>query len=203
MKIAGAMIMADEIDVLDRREQALRLRHQGLSYRKIAASLGVSVDMVQEDFRALRLDWLRRVARNRAAWMAEVLSDVEMVRRIALEDYLASDKPSMEKSLETSEKAGEKRRLRKKTLRRDPRLLSLVLECDKQRAAILGLGDKVALDHSEALLGKKRPKLLVIRDRQQASDLVDITRLLEVECAEPVQDGEVVDGAVPFPEPSE
>jgi hypothetical protein len=122
--------------------------------------------------------------------MADLLSDVEMVRRIALADYLDSDKPSRENSVETSEKAGEKRRTRKKTQRRDPRLLSIVLECDKHRAALLGMGDKAAVARTDEVLGKQRPKLLVIRDRQQASDLVDITKLLEVEYTEPLTEAE-------------
>jgi hypothetical protein len=66
--------------------------------------------------------------------------------------------------------------------------------------AILGIGDRAARDSVDEFLGKKRPKLLVIRDRQQARELVDITKLLEIESLEPVQDGEVVDGQVIFPE---
>jgi len=195
--------LADEIDILERREHAIRLRHEGLTYRDIAKRLNVSIDTVQADFRALRTDWLRRIARNRAVWMSEILADVMALRAMAIEGYLRSIKPSMEKSVETSEKAGEKRRVRKKTKNYDPRFLSIALDCDKQRMAILGFGDKALVDRVDEMTGKKRPKLLVIRDRQPASDLLDITRLLEVECAEPVQDGEVVDGAVPFPEPSE
>ena len=191
--------LAEEVLVAERRDKVMILRHKGLRYRDIAEECGVSLETVQSDFRAIRADWLRRIARHRAAWMADLLSDVEMVRRIALEDYLASDKPKRGDMVENSDK-GTKRRRSRKEMRRDPRFLSIVLECDKHRAALLGMGDKTALDRADEILGKKRPKLLVIRDRQQASDLVDITKLMEIESLEPVQDGEVVDGQVIFPE---
>ena len=198
MRVANMMVMADELEVLERRENAIRLRHQGCTYREIAKQLGVSIDIVQEDFRALRNDWLRRIARNRSVWMSEVLSDIMSVRAMALEGYMRSTKPSLEVMDEDGEKGGKTRKTRK-TRNYDPRFLSIALDCDKQRAALLGLGDRAAVDRVDEMLGKK-PKLLVIRDRQQAKDLVDITRLLEVESLEPVQNGEVVDGQVLFPE---
>jgi len=198
MRVANMMVMADELEVLERRENAIRLRHQGCTYREIGKQLGVSIDIVQEDFRALRNDWLRRIARNRSVWMSEVLSDIMSVRAMAIEGYMRSTKPSLEVMDEDSEKGGKTRKTRK-TRNYDPRFLSIALDCDKQRAALLGLGDRAAVDRVDEMLGKK-PKLLVIRDRQQAKDLVDITRLLEVESLEPVQDGEMVDGQVIFPE---
>lgn len=193
--------MADEIDVLERREEAIRLRHEGLSYRDIARKLNVSVSIIQEDFRAIRNEWLRRIARNRAAWMTEILSDVLSVRKMAIEGYKQSANPQKENSGETggktSENATPKRRWRKKTRNYDPRFLAIAQEADRQRAAILGIGDKAAVENIDQTLGKKRPKLLVVRDREQAGQLVDVSRLLELEFAKPeAAQEDTVDGTV-------
>jgi hypothetical protein len=194
--MANTIALADEIDVLERREHALRLRHQGGTYRDIARELGVSVDIIQEDFRALRNDWLRRIARNRAVWMSEILSDIMSLRAMAIEGYMRSVKPSKENMQEDSEKGSRSRRTRK-TKNFDPRFLSIALDCDKQRAAILGLGDKAAVDRVDEMLGKKRPKLLVVRDREQASQLVDVSKMLELEFSEPLAAPEdTVEGGV-------
>jgi hypothetical protein len=146
--------------------------------------------------RYIRAEWQRKVARNRAVWMADVLQDIEDVRSLAIDSFLKSDQPTREKSVETSEKGTKSRRARK-TRQRDPRFLAIALECDKQRAAILGLGDKAAVERVDEMLGKKRPKLLVVRDRAQASQLVDVSKLLELEFAKPeTAQEDTVDGMV-------
>lgn len=188
--------VADGLDILERREKAIRLRYQGANYRTIAKECGVSLDTVNSDFRALRQEWLVKIARNRSVWMSEILSRIDYVREMAIQSFLASDKPTREVMDETSEKGSRNRRTRK-TRGKDPRYLSIALECDKQSAAILGLGDKAAVDNVDGIIGKKRPKLLVVRDRDQASQLVDVSKLLELEFSEPLAASEdTVEGGV-------
>ena len=194
--------MADEVDVLERRDKVVTLRSQGFSYRDIASACGVSIETVSADLKIARAGWLAKIARKKAAWMAEVLSDIETVRRVAWGDYLKSGDPMQETSVETSEK-GTKRRRARKQRKRDPRYLAIIQEADKQRAAILGLGDKAAQDRVDEMIGRKRPRLLVVRDRQQVQDLVDITELVELDIREapmPDQQGDTIDGAVQSPD---
>jgi len=194
--------LADEVDVLQRRERVVRLRSQGSSYREIADACGVSVETVSADLKIARAQWLAKIARNKAAWMAEVLTDIQTVRSVAWEDYQTSGDPMQESSVETSEK-GTKRRRARKQRKRDPRYLSIILDADKLRAAILGLGDKAAQDRVDEVIGKRRPKILVVRDRRQLQDLVDVTKLVELDIREapmPDQQGDTIDGAVQSPD---
>jgi len=177
-------VIEDDLVVLERREAVLRLRSRGQTLAQIAQALSVDVNAVHKDIVALRQDWQRRVARNRAVWMAEILSDIQHVRQVAFDEFYNSDQPEKEQSVEDSDK-GRKTRRSKKTRRRDPRYLSIVQEADKQRAAVLGLRDTAAKEAGDDLLLGKPPKLLVIRDREQASQLVDITEMLNIEMAEP------------------
>lgn len=197
--------LAEDVDLLERREKVLRLRHQGGSYRDIAKACGVSLDTVYSDFRAMRQEWLRKIARARSVWMSELVGRVESLRELALQKFAESSDSTLEKSVESSEK-GTKRRRARKWHKNDPRYLSIALECDKQCAAILGLGEKAAVDRVDEMLGKRRPKLLVVRDRAQASQLVDVSKLLELEFAKPEApqddtiDGEILpDGGQPVP----
>jgi hypothetical protein len=189
-------VVDNDVEILERRARIISLRSQRYSMPQIAAACGISVSQVQQDLRYIRAEWQRKVARNRAVWMADVLQDIEDVRSLAIDSFLKSDQPTREKSVETSEKGTKSRRARK-TRQRDPRFLAIALECDKQRAAILGLGDKAAVERVDEMLGKKRPKLLVVRDRAQASQLVDVSKLLELEFAKPeTAQEDTVDGMV-------
>ena len=193
------VITDNDIQTLERRETVIRLRAQRMSLPQIARQIGCSPSIVQQDLRYIRAEWQRKVARNRSIWLADILAEIEQIREIALNEFFESDKPTKENMVENGEKGSRNRRSRK-TRGKDPRYLAICQEADKQRVAILGIGDRAARDSVDEFLGKKRPKLLVIRDRQQARDLVDITKLMEIESLEPVQDGEVVDGQVIFPE---
>lgn len=179
----------NEVPVLQRREKAVRLRAQGQSIRAISSQLGVSIPVVQEDLRWVKQDWLRRIARNKAAWMAEVLGEIAEVAATAWEDYLASGAATRENSVETSEK-GTKTRRSRQTRKRDPRYLSIIIDATKFKASILGLGDKTAIDRVDDVLGKRQPKLLVVRDRAQLADLIDITQMVELDIRGPKSYGD-------------
>lgn len=161
-----------EISAWERREKVVRLRSQGTSVPRIAKECGTSTFTVQDDLRLVRAEWLRMVARNKAAWMAEALSDLNTLIRTAWEDYLGVGETVLGDT-----PRGRTRRRKKK----DPRLLTVIADALKQRNAILGLGDQAAKDRMDEVLSKRTPKLLVIRDRQQAQDLVDVTQLVELD----------------------
>jgi hypothetical protein len=179
----------DEVPILQRREKAVRLRAQGQSIRAISSQLGVSIPVVQEDLRWVKQDWLRRIARNKAAWMAEVLGEIAEVAATAWEDYLASGAATREKAEETSEK-GTKSRRSQKTRNRDPRYLSIIIDATKFKSAVLGLGDKTAVDRVDDVLGKRQPKLLVVRDRAQLAELIDITQMVDLDIRGPKSYGD-------------
>lgn len=121
--------------------------------------------------------------------MAEVLGDLETLITVAWEDYLASDGATKENVIETSEKGTKTRRARK-TRKRDPRYLGIIVDASKFKASILGLGDKAAVDRVDETLGKRQPKLLVVRDRAQLETLVDITQLVELDIRGPKSAGD-------------
>jgi len=121
--------------------------------------------------------------------MAEVLGEIAEVAATAWEDYLASGAATRENVEETSEKGTKSRRSRK-TRRRDPRYLSIIIDATKFKASILGLGDKAAVDNVDAAIGKRQPKLLVVRDRAQLETLVDITQLVELDIRGPKSAGD-------------
>jgi hypothetical protein len=179
----------DEVPILQRREQVVRLRAQGQSVRAIASQVGTSIQVVQEDLRWVKQDWLRRIARNKASWMAEILGELAAVAAIAWEDYLASGAATRENSVETT-KLGTKSRKSRKTRKRDPRYLSIIIDAEKFKSSILGIGDKTAVDRVDEVLGKKQPKLLVVRDRAQLQDLVDITQMVELDIRGPKSFGD-------------
>lgn len=179
----------NEVPVLQRREKAVRLRAQGQSIRAISTQLGVSTQTIQDDLRWVKQDWMRRIARNKAAWMAEVLGEIAEVAATAWEDYLASGAATRENVVETSDKGTKSRRSRK-TRNRDPRYLSIIVDATKFKAAILGLGDKAAVDRVDETLGKRQPKLLVVRDRAQLETLVDITQMVELDIRGPKSTGD-------------
>lgn len=178
-----------DLPALQRREIAVRLRSQGLSLRAIANQVGVSIQQVSQDLKWVRQEWMRRIIRNKAAWMAETLERLDTLTAVAWEKFYASDAASVEKSVETSEKGTKSRRSRK-TRKCDPRFLSIVLDTEKFRANILGLGDKAAVDRVDETLGKRQPKLLVVRDRAQLETLVDITQLVELDIRGPKSAGD-------------
>lgn len=179
----------NEVPVLQRREKAVRLRAQGQSIRAISSQLGVSTQTIQDDLRWVKQDWMRRIARNKAAWMAEVLGEIAEVAATAWEDYLASGAATRENSVETT-KLGAKTRKTTKTRKRDPRYLSIIIDATKFKASILGLGDKAAVDRVDETLGKRQPKLLVVRDRAQLETLVDITQMVELDIRGPKSAGD-------------
>jgi len=197
------VITDNDVQTIQRRDLVLRLRSQGCSLPQIAKECGISLSLVQFDLRVIRADFLKIVARNSATWMSEVIGQLDTIIRVGWEDYLQSDKPAKETMVETSEKGTKSRRSRK-TRKRDPRYLAIVKDAIKDKASILGLGDKASVDRIDETLGKRRPKLLVVRDRSQVQDLVDVTKLLELEFQKPsspgqedndgVIDGQVIDG---------
>jgi hypothetical protein len=121
--------------------------------------------------------------------MAEVLGEIEEVAATAWEDYIASGEATVENAVETSEKGTKTRRARK-TRKRDPRYLSIIIDATKFKSAVLGLGDKAAVDRVDDMIGKKQPKLLVVRDRAQLESLVDITQLIELDIRGPKSAGD-------------
>jgi len=113
-----------------------------------------------DDLRLVRGEWLRMVARNKAVWMAEALSDLNTLIRTAWEDYLGIGETVLaEHSKSRNPSAQEKKILG---------CLTVIADMLKQRNAILGLGDQAAKGSLDEVLSKRTPKLLVIRDRQQA-----------------------------------
>ena len=179
----------DEVSVLQRRETAVRMRSQGQSLRAIASQVGVSIQQVSQDLKWVRQEWMRRIIRNKAAWIAETLERLDTLTAVAWEKFYASDAASVEKAVETSEKGTKSRRSRK-TRKCDPRFLSIVLDTEKFRANILGLGDKTAVDRVDEVLGKKQPKLLVVRDRAQLESLVDVTQMVDLDIRGPKSYGD-------------
>lgn len=166
----------DEVFILQRREQVVRLRAQRKSVSQIARLTDSNVATVTEDLKWVRQDWLRRIARNKTIWMAEALEAWENLISVAWEDYFGTGE-----TVESQNAKGSGRRRKKK----DPRLLGVISDALKQKCAILGLGDKAAIDRVDEVLGKKMPKLLVVRDRAQVENLVDITKLIELDIRGP------------------
>ena len=160
-----------------------------MSIRAIASQLGVARETVQTDLRWIRQEWLRKISRNKAAWMAETLERLDAVSAVAWEKFYASEAATVEKAVETSEKGTKSRRSRK-TRKCDPRFLSIVLDTEKFRASILGLGDKTAVDRVDEVLGKKSPKLLVVRDRAQLESLIDVTQIVDLDIRGPKSYGD-------------
>jgi hypothetical protein len=116
--------------------------------------------------------------------MAETLERLDAISAVAWEKFYASEAASVETGVETSEK-GTKRKRYRKSRKCDPRFLNVVLDTEKFRANILGLGDKTAVDRVDEMLGKRQPKLLVVRDRAQLSELIDITQMVDLDIRGP------------------
>lgn len=188
-EIPRGRITDNDVSVMQRREVVVRLRAQGQSLPQIANAVNAPLSTVRDDLKWVRADWLRKVARNKAAWMAEVLGDLETLVAVAWEDYLASDGATKENVVETSEKGTKSRRARK-TRKRDPRYLGIIVDASKFKASILGLGDKAAIDRVDDVLGKKRPKLLVVRDRAQLESLIDVTQIVDLDIRGPKSYGD-------------
>jgi len=117
--------------------------------------------------------------------MAETLERLDAIAAVAWEKFYASEAATVDKGVETSDK-GTKRRVYRKARKADPRFLNVVLDTEKFRANILGLGDKAAVDRVDEALGKKQPKLLVVRDRAQLQELVDVTQMVDLEIRGPL-----------------
>lgn len=182
-------ITDNDVSIMQRREIVVRLRAQGQSLPQIANTVNAPLSTVKDDLNWVRADWLRKVARNKAAWMAEVLGDLETLVAVAWEDYLTSDGATKETSVEST-KLGTKTRRSRKTRKRDPRYLGIIVDASKFKASILGLGDKAAQDRVDEMIGKKRPKLLVVRDRAQLESLIDVTQIVDLDIRGPKSYGD-------------
>lgn len=165
-----------ETDLLHRRERVAALRNQGRTVREIAAELCVDVATVSRDIKAVCNYYLSRIVQHRNAWMADALSKLDATESEAWAAFRRSTGVATEVTRETSDD-GVKRRVTKKNRPGDPRFLAIAVNCQKQRSLLLGLLTKETANEVGRLAVRK-PKMLVIKDRQQAGDLIDVSMVV-------------------------
>lgn len=177
-----------EIELAERRERVNRLRLMGWSVTQIARQVGVSHVTVVQDIAAVQRYWMNRAASHRSVWIAEELAALDVIEREAAKAWAESAADVQETTVErTGEfRADGSERIRRRKIKtkrhRDARLLNTWLQCRKQREYLLGL---LSPEQVKDLSGQfRRPKLLVIRDRQQLADLVDVTGITTLEVVE-------------------
>jgi len=176
-----------EVDLLKRREQVQRLRLQGLGLLDIAEIVGVTPRTVSADIRAICNYWMARCAQNRNVWMAEALSKLDMTETEAWEAFHRSIGIERETMKETTEE-GTRRRVTKRQKAGDPRFLAIALKCQQQRSSLLGLMTREQMK-DVGLIKVKKPKMLVIKDRQQGQDLIDVSQVVDAKVIDLPSDG--------------
>lgn len=164
-----------ETDLLLRRAKVGRLRQKGMTIKEICDELNLSEKTVCADIRAVCRHWLGRIALNHNVWVAESLEKLETAEQEAWQGYYRSIGPDKETMVETSDD-GVKRRVTKRQRYGDPRFLQIVLNIQRQRAVLLGLMTKTQANEV-GRFNVKKPKMLIIKDRQQAQDLIDVSAI--------------------------
>lgn len=174
-----------EIELAERRESVNRLRLMGYSVMEISRQLGVSHVTVCNDISAVQRYWMNRAAVHRSVWVGEELAALDVIEREAAKAWAESTSEVQETTIErTGEFRADgseriRRRKTKSTRHRDARLLNTWLQCRKQREFLLGL---LTREQIQDLGGEfRKPKLLVLRDRQQVADLIDVTDIQTLE----------------------
>jgi len=172
-----------EVDLLRRRERVAALRNQGWCVADIAQELGVDPGTVSRDIKAVCNYYRARIAQHRNVWIADALEKLDYTEREAWEAFRRSTGVVTERTRETSGK-GVKRRVTKKEKAGDPRFMAIAVNCQKQRSMLLGLLTKEQ-GKEIGRIDLRRPKILVIRDRQQVADLIDVSEVETLEVVAP------------------
>lgn len=141
--------------MLERQEKVSDLYRQGLPLHEIAKSVGVSGVTVSSDMKAVRDRYKERANRSYADWLEEELAKLDLLEKLAYEDY--------ERSRETKVRTKIKRRPSKRDVdngadpddfilsqtidvqeRRagDPRFLEIIKDCSTKRMKLLGFLDE-------------------------------------------------------------
>lgn len=170
---------ASESDILRRREQVAALRNRGFTVADIAKELNVDPATVSRDVKYVCNYYLSKIIQHRNVWMADALEKLENTEKEAWQGFYRSIGIITEKTREISDD-GVKTRITKKPKAGDPRFLALALKCQQQRSLLLGLLNKEQIRDIDRI-GIKKPKMLVVRDRQQHADLVDVSSIKTVE----------------------
>jgi len=119
--------------------------------------------------------------------MAEALSKLDMTETEAWEAFHRSIGIERETMKETTEKET-KRRVTKRQKAGDPRFLAIALKCQQQRSSLLGLMTREQMK-DVGLIKVKKPKMLVIKDRQQGQDLIDVSQVVDAKVIDLPSDG--------------
>jgi hypothetical protein len=127
--------------ILARRHEVATLYLAGHLQAEIARVVHVSQQQVSADLKALRAQWQASALRDFDASKALELAKIDQVERACWLGWERSltPKTTILAERKTGEHAGRKRSRRREGQAGDPRFLEGVLNCVKQRCAILGL----------------------------------------------------------------
>jgi transposase len=150
-----------DFELLDRRKRIASLYCQGLSQKKIAAQVGVSMTLIHYELQEVRKEWLASAVGDFNERKAQELAKLDETERLAMRSFLRSMKDAEEKTVTKTEmlkqfisknpRTGEKELVEKvvpsETVEEfttrgqcgDPRFLQVVTHCIELRAKITGL----------------------------------------------------------------
>lgn len=140
---------------LQRRYEAARLYLQGLTYLEIGLKLGVNASTICRDLQAVRKEWLESSIRDFDELKAKELAKLDEIERQAWEGWWRSRQDRETRIVEDSP-AGRKSKLRRSGQAGDPRFLTIMLTCARQRQEILGLVQKIRPSDTPGYQGPPR-----------------------------------------------
>ena len=189
-----------EIELVERRARVADRRNQGWTLAKIADEVGVSTRTVASDVKWLVQQWEERAIRSRNAHMADMLSSLNTLEREAWAAFFRSVRPVEE--TKTKRDANGKvvhTETKKRNQSGDPRFMTVIDNILQRKAYLLGLMEKN--DASGGADQIPKAKILVVRDRQQLEDLVDVTSLLKLDVVDAAEVRDVSGGDSDYSEP--
>ena len=121
-----------------RRQEVGRLSVRGWAQVEIAQHLGVTQGTICNDLKVVRQQWRDSAVRDFDLAREEMLQSVDTVKREAWDAWERSKKPQQEATVE-GEAPRQKTRKRIRNQNGDPRYLEIILRCNVDQRAILGL----------------------------------------------------------------